>query len=1039
MNARKLYIIFIILFIAAQCSAALITRVKETERFKTYKEDEDLVKFLRDMVIWNEKTYRELAGRTNWLIDRDEIRGDLKLIGDEKKIYLYNGEYWWSIVAPSGLSANYAFTLPLNDGDSGQAMITDGDGKTSWSTPAGMGNMLKSTYDPCEAGKISLEAGGLEADISGYTDGLYGIAGGVTTDIDTIAEVETAIGGSTNILTEAEIDASAELYALIDDETGSGSGALAVFNQNPTLDGATFNGDVAFNSTISGSTNVITETDIDTSLKLRTILTDETGTGKAVFATGPTFTSLFVSDNGLGAFIIDGSGNFVLGSSKDMIFQATDPCGVAYTAAYIRSSEIGLARMVWNIDGSQPFAQYGIHVGTNTSDDTLISGSSTGADSLPVYRGNKRIILQGKTAALGVFSATSIDGPVGGVTPAAGTFTKVTVGTVNGGTIDKTIIGGSDPCAVTAGILTVNTSAALDGSYVWFGNSLTISDADDIETAYDALIADTTHGMGTISTTNRRKLFLMPGNYVLPSKWELDTTFVDVEGLGASPFAVVVRITGNQVGPAIEQTADDIRLSNFTASHDGTGFPAADLSATGDHAFVVNVPNMTAPRSIAGALEPTASVYTNMRFAHVAPQRNGNTISILGADDIEGMWLNCWGDTFSWNMVTNKALNGEFHGCDGDFGGFEIGVEIGGSYYGGFGTLGGSSADGSKLNSDSLFIGVEGLTLPCFGVGVESAGYMAYCNANNFNSFGGTNSKGSNEGDATGIFISNTTLGGSSFGGDDAAETGNSIQSGIFINNRNGSAGDYAAGRSGGRPSVVTDNGTAGSVTIDPDGADNDITFTSRFKSDSITPSIQYRSRVGSSTIVIGVIDDSDGQLITILFKANVSTAADITAALDANDEAKAIMTWTAGGVGVMPTTLLTVFPLSGGVNSVYFQDNHPWAPMACVVDTTAYMFDSGGTYNNLGADGAITITIDDGLFVGYEATFIRTEIGATDDLYVDLPAAAHFVLTDGTAMANGEQYRNESDNYGLIKVLCIAPNIVQIVIETGTWVEEVP
>jgi hypothetical protein len=80
-------------------------------------------------------------------------------------------------------------------------------------------------------GDLIHEAGGLEADVSAYTDGIYGQASSVTIDIDTIAEIETAIGG-TNILTETEIDASSELLALMDDETGTG---LLTFATAPTF------------------------------------------------------------------------------------------------------------------------------------------------------------------------------------------------------------------------------------------------------------------------------------------------------------------------------------------------------------------------------------------------------------------------------------------------------------------------------------------------------------------------------------------------------------------------------------------------------------------------------------------------------------------------------------------------------------------------------------------------------------------------------------------------------------------------------------
>lgn len=43
-------------------------------------------------------------------------------------------------------------------------------------------------------GLLTHERGGMEADVSGYTDGLYGMNAGATTDIDTIAEFDTALG-----------------------------------------------------------------------------------------------------------------------------------------------------------------------------------------------------------------------------------------------------------------------------------------------------------------------------------------------------------------------------------------------------------------------------------------------------------------------------------------------------------------------------------------------------------------------------------------------------------------------------------------------------------------------------------------------------------------------------------------------------------------------------------------------------------------------------------------------------------------------------
>ena len=81
--------------------------------------------------------------------------------------------------------------------------------------------------------QIVHEAGGLEADISTYGAGLIGqTAGFATIDVDTEAELETAAVGGANILLETEIDASSELLAIMDDETGTG---LLVFATSPTF------------------------------------------------------------------------------------------------------------------------------------------------------------------------------------------------------------------------------------------------------------------------------------------------------------------------------------------------------------------------------------------------------------------------------------------------------------------------------------------------------------------------------------------------------------------------------------------------------------------------------------------------------------------------------------------------------------------------------------------------------------------------------------------------------------------------------------
>lgn len=71
----------------------------------------------------------------------------------------------------------------------------------------GDGAGIPTTYNAFtgSAGTLIHEAGGLEADVSAYTNGLYGMLSGVTADIDTLAEWNTALGGSILSGTDATV------------------------------------------------------------------------------------------------------------------------------------------------------------------------------------------------------------------------------------------------------------------------------------------------------------------------------------------------------------------------------------------------------------------------------------------------------------------------------------------------------------------------------------------------------------------------------------------------------------------------------------------------------------------------------------------------------------------------------------------------------------------------------------------------------------------------------------------------------------------
>jgi hypothetical protein len=102
-----------------------------------------------------------------------------------------------------------------------------------------------------------------------------------TTSIDTITEVET-LWSVTNILTESDIDASAELLALMDDETGSGA---LVFSTLPSLTGfiSTASSTVIGNFNITGNSTSTNATTTNLNVSNDLSVGSTAGTGDSVF------------------------------------------------------------------------------------------------------------------------------------------------------------------------------------------------------------------------------------------------------------------------------------------------------------------------------------------------------------------------------------------------------------------------------------------------------------------------------------------------------------------------------------------------------------------------------------------------------------------------------------------------------------------------------------------------------------------------------------------------------------------------------------
>ena len=188
----------------------------------------------------------------------------------------------WMLLQPAGTLATGTITLPLNTG-----------------VPDGTTVLITTTQ---EITSLTLALNGASAIFGGVTS----LAAGTATVIrfyqptNSWYQINAETVYAAGIQTFLAVPSSANLRAAMTDETGTG---LLVFNTSPTLVtpilGTPTSGTLTactglpISTGVSGlAANVATFLATPSSANFAAALTDETGTGSAVFATGPTFNNI---------------------------------------------------------------------------------------------------------------------------------------------------------------------------------------------------------------------------------------------------------------------------------------------------------------------------------------------------------------------------------------------------------------------------------------------------------------------------------------------------------------------------------------------------------------------------------------------------------------------------------------------------------------------------------------------------------------------------------------------------------------------------
>ncbi len=434
-------------------------------------------------------------GLYNFIFSNSAASGSNSLqIRSANSIFLYNSGNSFYTGIKSNAAANVTYTLPTNDGSADQFLKTNGSGILSWGTPAGgsgggstgvgQGGQYEVAYYPGTGssviGNTNLKNNTATSVVSvsystaslDFSTGAFTVSGGV------------GIGGS---LFVGGIGASISGITFSNSLITRGTWNATVISPQYGGTGQNFSSSTGLLRYSSGTASVIT-----TSSDLANVISDETGSGALVFATGPvlvtpnigaaTGTSLYLSatspSNSIttGAIIVPGGVGVGLSISVGGRLQLFN--GANYTAFVSSASASG--NTVYTLPATSPATGSSVLQSTSAgilSWVPMIAGSTgAGSGTVAIPDAQFRLAFYAGTGAS--VSSTNLITAVGtgvtilGTTNASST-TVAALSIIGGlGVTGNAFIGGTTSVTSTQTSISTNSGALVVTGGVGIGGSL---------------------------------------------------------------------------------------------------------------------------------------------------------------------------------------------------------------------------------------------------------------------------------------------------------------------------------------------------------------------------------------------------------------------------------------------------------------------------------------------------------------------------------------------------------------------------------------